>query len=301
VADRGWNYVLTELQNDPPADETDETDKLSEFVVRGSASGYQGRMTGLPAGQMPPGALVLTAAVDVNDAFLTWEVCAWLEKRRCVVVDYGKQATDSRSTVGLDRAIWKALDDIKEDFEKKGYKPDLALVDSGDGRLTDLIYKWCQQARGAFFPSKGDGRYTTPKGKDGKRQEMLHFHFTTVPGLAPKQLIVMQTDYWKTECHEAFKVAPLDKAGMHAAGAVRLFGVEPLRHKEFAEEVTAEQFVREFVEGKPSLKEGWVRGSKANHWLDTHYMNYAARGVVELWQRVKNAPQRRYGVLSKGV
>lgn len=301
VADRNWSYVLTELQNDPPADETDESDKLTPYVVRGSAPGYTGRMTGMPPGQIPAGSLCVTAFIDINDAFLTWEVCAWGEKRRCTVVDYGKQKTDSRSTVGLDKAIVRALNDIREDFEKKGYRPDLTLIDSGDGRVTDLVYNWCRAAGGSWFPSKGDGRYTAPKGKDGKRQEHLHFHFTSLPALLPKQLIVMDSDHWKTEAHEALKASPLDKNGEHAAGAVRLFGVEPLRHTDFAEEVCAEQFVREFIEGKPALKEGWVRKSKANHWFDTHYGNYAAHAVVELWQRVKNTPQRRFGVLSKGV
>lgn len=300
IADRGWDYVLTELQNDPPAGETDETDRLTQFVVRGSAAGFSGRMTGLPPGQVPVDSLCLTAFVDINDAFLTWEVNAWLDKRRRVVVEYGKTPTDSRSVVGLDEAVRRALDDVSKHFQHCGYQLDVSLVDSGDGRLTDTVYKWVKQAGGPWYASKGDGRFSVAKNPKNAQRVALHLHFTPVPAMAPKQLVVMDSNYWKKETHEALKISPLDKAGEHAPGAVRLPGVDPHKHTEFAEEVTAEQFVREYVDGK-GMKEGWVSVRKANHWFDTHYGNRAALAVAEVLRAARNRPQVQYGVISKGV
>jgi hypothetical protein len=300
ICDKSLDYVLTELQNAPPIDVEAESDQLTPGKVKGTASGYSGRLSGLPEGIVPPGTRYLTAFVDVGDSMLTWEVCGWQENGRCLVVEYGKTATDSRIHVGIEVAIPRALKDVAEHFQARGYQLSAALVDSGSGDHQPLVYQFIRERGFPWFPSKGEGRYAPPKDSKDGRIALPFMHLTPVATVAPQRLVVMHSSHWKKAAHESFRLPPIDKDGSQAERTVRLWGLDPHRHTEFATEITNEVFKREFIVGR-GWREEWVVLNRANHYLDTHYGCMAAHGLAQFLEAERNRPQRRYGVLSKGV
>jgi hypothetical protein len=279
ICDKGRNYVDCELQNDPPTDEEDEKSKLTESIVRGSNNDYRGRMSGFPQSEIPPGVTTLTAFVDMGQKMLTWEVCGWTDDARCFVVDYGKQNTDSVDVVGIPEALRRGLNDVADYFREKNYKIDVGLIDSGSGVHTKAVYQWINQNSGPWYPSKGDGRYSPPALQaDKSRKTSAHWNKSPQDG-CHKPLIVMDADFWKREVGDSFLTVPLNERGEQVPRSVRLFGVDPHQHGIFASEIIAEEWQRKFVEGKGYV-EGWKQVKKANHYLDTHYGNMAARAVA---------------------
>lgn len=286
IADIGWDAFCTEYQNDPPTTEDEESTKLKAGVVRGSAEGYKGRMTGLPAGTVSPGTQFLTAFVDMSQYVLTWEVCGWGEGERCQVVEYGKQATDSVDVRGVMPVLKSALDDVAAHFKERGYKLNVGLIDSGSGLHTEAVYQWINEnGGGIWYPSKGDGNYRPPGlAHDKSRKSGAHWNFSPQQKCR-KPLVVMDADFWKTATHSAFRIKPIDDEGRQAPKSIRLFGVDGGQHRTFADEIVAEQWEREFIEGVGYKPGRWIQLTKANHCLDTHYGNMVARAVAEYLNR----------------
>ncbi len=281
IADIGWDAFSTEYQNEPPTTEDEADGKLTAGVVRGSADGYSGRMTGLQIGKVPEGCEYLTAFIDMSKHVLTWQVNAWLPDERCNVVEYGKQQTDLADVQSVPRVLKLALDDVAKHLAKRGYQIDAGLIDSGSGLHTKPVYDWINENGGPWYPSKGEGRgkYRPTKiGKDGKRSS-AHWNFSPQDGCR-RPLVLMDADFWKLATHASFRTFPVDQDGRQVPKSVRLFGFDSGAHRTFADEIVAEQWVREFVEGVGYKPGAWVQLVKANHCLDTHYGTMVARLVA---------------------
>lgn len=283
VADKDWDYVLTELQNDPPTGEEESGPKLSQFMVRGSAQGYSGRINGQKKGILPPGAGKPVAFIDVGDNYLTWEVlCEVGGVNRPNVVDYGRTETDVKSLLGPKAAIRNALNDVRDYFKEQGYQLAVGLIDSGSGKHTETVYKWVKENGDPWYPSKGDGKYVPnkpAKNEEGKKNASRHWNFSDVKNCARK-LVLMDANHWKHEAQGTFMMSPLDKNGEQTLGACRLFGFDPHVHAEFGRHIVAEEFVSEFTE-KWGWRSEWLVRSKANHFLDTHYGCLCALAVAK--------------------
>ena len=264
AADKGWDFVLTELQNNPPELKEDDDEGINEGIVRGVAEGYVGRLTGRPKGEVPESCLGLTIFIDCGKRRLTYVVGAWLDQQRCEIIDYAHVPTFNPDVVGENEAVRAALVDLRDKFAMEPYSTAEGhvctrvayMVDSGD--FTDTVYATVKGFGRDWKVSKGSSRPL----KDGKSFEVSFAHGC--------RFVLMDGDYWKREVHESFLMRPTDESGLHARGATRIFGTDHREHKDFAAEVIAERFVTEFNEGK-GIKQGWKKFARDNHFLDCLY------------------------------
>lgn len=281
VADFGWASVLTEYQQDPPAEGEPETDGLSETLVKN-------RLTGLAKRRVPDDAKALVAFVDLGKWRLHWEVAAWADGAIGSVIDYGEKRTGQPEVFGVERAIRTALDELADEIEGKAADVEaycrsdgevmplaVALIDAGNWNT--VVYDFCQARGGVWRPAMGDPRWHHPKENtkdkrrgDGKvwymsRQVHAGRSLWVVNVNADEAKTFMQqrllTETWK-------KDAAGDRTAERQRGSLALFGDNPREHGEFADHILAERFEREFKEGKRGLVERWVKVRPDNHYLD---------------------------------
>ncbi|MCP4581015.1 MAG: hypothetical protein GY839_05315, partial [candidate division Zixibacteria bacterium] len=179
VADKGWEVVNGEYQNEPPETEQD-AHVLEVNQVAESLNGYQ-------RGVIPPGCKALTRFIDVHNRDLVWIDIAWKCGLIGYVVDYGVVLTNLPSKTSItekeynsqiELAIIDTLEYMKEAEQEGGYPYadtgvvkhiDLCLVDSGDGVIhTDAVYKFCSGAV-KYMASKGLAPWRNPRVKNGVR------------------------------------------------------------------------------------------------------------------------------------
>jgi len=264
AADSGWDYVLTELQNNPPEIIDSGDEGINEGIVRGIAEGYGGRLTGLPKGICPEASLGITVFIDCGKRRLTYNADAWFDGEQSVTIDYEHVPTIDPDVVGEDAAVAKALIDLRDWFRLNPYKTEAGdrapepffAVDSGD--FTKTVYETIRGFGSRWYVTKGSSRPL----KGGKR-----FEKSRIEGC---QFVLMDADYWKDETHKAFMICPLNGSGNQTRGSTRLFGKDHRDHKEYAAEMVAEKLVTEFVDGK-GVKAEWKKFSRDNHFFDAKY------------------------------
>lgn len=106
-----------------------------------------------PNNQVPPEALILTVAVDVQRDRLEVEIEAWGDRFRCWSIDHRVFKGD---TTDLNDECWQKLKAIKDEEFTDGRLIDLGGIDSGDGESTDVVYDFCElYGDGVFMPLKG--------------------------------------------------------------------------------------------------------------------------------------------------
>lgn len=152
-----------EYQNQPKSDESEEQGNLKDIHIKN-------KIIGTPKGEIPEWAEYLILSIDIQHAFLPWQLCAFSSSFDTHICDYGAfpaQRREYYSTrdcsvtlenaypgLGLEARTYQALTDLCKLMVNKVYKRadgseiivDAITVDSGYGKLTDLVYKWAHES-----------------------------------------------------------------------------------------------------------------------------------------------------------
>lgn len=288
VADLGWSSVLTEYQNDPPADGEPEQDGLSESLVRG-------RLTGVPHREVPDDAKALVAFVDLGKWRLHWGVATWANGAIGDVIDYGEKRTANPEVVGTETAILTALEELADEIE--GKNDELGPYCRSDGEVVPLtvglidagnwntvVYDFCLKRGGVWRPSMGDPHFHAPKAATKDKRPGGEFWYLSRQPYKGRSVWVVNMDpdrakRWMQDrlltptFEEDADGNPVIEDGKpkRKRGSLALFGNDRKRHGEFADHVLAERFEREFKEGKAGMVERWVKVRPDNHYLDVLY------------------------------
>jgi hypothetical protein len=277
VADVGAKAVATEIDNDPP-------EEAGPMGIGLTAEIVANRNSGLGRRQLPANTVALTAAIDLGKYLCHWVVVAWWNGAGGCVVDYGRaEVAGTDKTIDNEASepmIYKALLNWRDELLQKKFvdatgterKVDFCMVDSGT--FTNAAYEFTRQVKGIFHPSKGLNPYHPKKANTAKvlAGSNLHAQLLESQGL---WLYELDTNYWKQWVHERFLTPTFDEQNMLRRGALSVFDLEGARHSSYASHIVAEEYVREFKEGK-GTKEYWLVKNENNHWLDATYMASAA-------------------------
>ena len=294
----GMEGFNTEFQNDPGEDSS-EGDGIEAVHV-------QRKLSGMARGLIPAGTLKVTMAIDVHRRWLYWAVVAWKAGAIGNVIDYGYETVQSPLGNLVDQAVQKAMDEailsamleFKDSLENTGgfvdevtnkmRLPDLCLVDSG--WRPDAVQAFCRAGGGRYMASSGFGanQLVGKYKKPGKIKLPFgdHWHMAIRPGMR-QRYIALDVDYCKRRVHDGFMIPDTQN------GSLAVFGDDPLRHRNFADQILGEVWVSEFSAGK-GVREGWVVRHGRNHWLDGMAQNVAAAEMLNITvlKKVQSRPAR---------
>ena len=300
AADKGWDYVFNELQNDPQEEATGEADELTFSVVRGTHPKYGGRCNGVIRSVVPDEAERLTMFVDVQHSRLYVAACAWMAGGRCHVVDYEDFApSDRHRVIGPGPATIERLQLLRDRLRTEPYhrangsevQPDLIIVDSGD-QQSDIVSAILPFGK-PWRASKGEASYHQPAKSTNERRpsrngDRYYESMQRLNGAVWWQ-IHFDPDWWRKKVHDAFRLTPLDESNGPRAGSITLCGDRPAAHTDFAHQICDRQFFREFDE-KKGWREGWTEG-KNDHYLDCMVGNFLARSMLSSTKRTYDGPK----------
>ncbi len=278
IADNGWDFFYSELQNDPqPADK--DAFGLTSKTVRSRCGGYQ-------PGIIPWNAVRVTEGIDVGAYEIHHTTWAWLEDGTPFIVDYGTvkvdapkgdlRSPDSPVRKALEQAILDALRLRRGECEGEGYLDsngvrrtiDLHCVDGN--AWEDVVAKFCRESGPTYRLTKGEGtlqgqkRYTEPVDKQKRR--VPHHHYYKVKNVKGYIVYRLDADHWKKFCQLRFAQDP------GAPGAAQLWGMEPSNHRVYANHICAE--IWNIESGK------FEKVNPHNHFLDASAYACAAAHMV---------------------
>ncbi|QDT62400.1 Phage terminase large subunit (GpA) [Stieleria bergensis] len=277
---------FAEYQNEPLPEETVGADQLTADQVAA-------KVNNLPRRRVPIAGNHLTAFIDVQGKLLFYVVAAWEDDFTGYVVDYGtypdQQRTyftlrDARHTLataaegtGLEGSIYAGLESLTNELLGREWQRDdgaamkigRCLIDANWGHSTNVVYQFCRQSSHAsiLLPSHGRfvGASSNPfseyKRRPGDRVG-LNWRVPTIHGKRAIRHVIYDTNWWKSFTHARLAVSMGDR------GCLSIFGDRPDQHRMFAEQVTAEYFVR--TEGRGRTVDEWKARPEQpdNHWLD---------------------------------
>lgn len=269
---------FSEYQN-APLPENSDTIGLTATLVASRVGGYA-------AGVVPAHCTHITRGIDVGARQLHIVTKAWLPTGDSFVVDYSRLDVeappgDLRNPRGgvrlaLEAAVLSALRVARgeaEDFPMKDTEGndryiDMTLVDSGF--LEKTIYTFCNESGPRYRPIKGYGtrqgqrRYAPPTQK--QKTKRPHFHCYASKMASGQVLWHVDADFWKLFCQMRFLQDP------ETNGACALFGMDPAKHRNYANHIVAELF-------DPETKK-WEEQNKHNHFLDASAYADCAGGML---------------------
>ena len=268
-----------------PSD-TDDVEKvpLSIGIVRGSATGYEGRCNRREKWVLPEWSEYVTAHVDVGLRVLNWSVNAHGPHGIRDVIAYGATATEQPDMIGPEEAILGGLHRVREVIEQN-CDLSLALVDCGyQGNVKSknprlVVYEFILSAGPHWRPAMGLSLWSRKP-----KTEEFEPSLTGAPWYFSKQKYLKQTlrvvdfspSHFKHLSHGSFLIHPLAGDYSRNKGSVTLFGADPKAHNEFATQLNNERFEVDHKTGKSE----WKRHGH-NHFFDTDVGNIVARSVLE--------------------
>ncbi len=280
---------LAEAQNTPRRRQ--EADVIRELTVEEVA----GKLSGIPAGLVPLECTRLTAFIDVQHRILFYAVVAWDEKFGGSVIDYSTypkqartffaavdasptlQSLDQAAGLPEDAAIYKGLESLTNLLLTRNWqrhtagdslRVGLCIVDANEGKLRDMIYKFCRQSpfAASLLPWHGMGIGHARKPLELYRDEpgVRKGMGWRIPLQPTQRHLLADVNLWKS-----FVAARLQTpAG--SPGCLTIFGTRAADHEMLARHCCSESRTASVNEGTGRRIEEWrLRpGERENHWWD---------------------------------
>lgn len=281
ISDKGQDHFDTEFQNDP---KIETVEGLGIEVTH-----IQKKLSKVPRGKIPAGCIKVVGAIDVHRQYLRWLFMGVRPGMVGYVLDYGawqihapagNADKDTAVKKGLEEAILMALLELRDEVAATGFvfngtnivkQPDMVLVDSA--YMPTPVHQFAVATRNRYRSAKGLGA-SSMAGRFSKPAKCEYgganwYYEQTPKGKHKYPYLGIDDDYYKSRVHDGFMVEGVQR------GSIFLYGEDPIVHRGYAEEVTAEVYREEFIVGK-GLKQYWHVKSRQNHCLDTTKLCVAA-------------------------
>lgn len=299
IGDYGLDYVLTELQNDPP-ESRKPTDLGLTYVT------VLTRISGLTRGTFHPDTRAVTASVDLGRYLCHYSIWGWLEGMagQCVnhgvieVPGLGVQSSEDHADRALMNALmgWR-LQLLRNEFCEQ--IPTQVLIDSSD--FTNVAYSFVRESAddsGMFKAVKGLTPYGNYTDIPNQRVVGKNFH-GNYQAEHDIWLYRLNSDELKRLVQLGWATSTFDEAQQLNPMALSLYSAfgpenqpDTRRHLSFAKHQVAERWVTKFKAGptKKAKKSRWDQINPNNHQFDTAYMNMAGAFMEQIWLPLDENP-----------
>ena len=273
IADQGLDFFKSEYQNDPPEEQEIDTIGLSKAAV-------MSRTSGIARGFVPDWCEYVTEGIDIGRRLIHRVIVGWGQGFRGHVIDYNTEPVHGPDGDHRDPEVMRQICDailiallrIRDWQRENSWKSesggtdrplDLALVDAGWQDMP--VYAFCKSAVDKKYkPTKGFGTRQKSKfivGKPSLSRRIGYHWIGSFQQGAKVWLYHVDADFWKQLIQGGFLLDP------GSPGSLVLFGEDKIRHAEFARQICAEEWRREFKTGKGMI-EGFHQIYANNHFLD---------------------------------
>ena len=210
--------------------------------------------------------LLLTAAIDVQDSFLSYEVIGWGAFKESWGIEAGDVRGDPRAPDG---AVWTAVDKFVYNrlfkyADGRFVQPRLIFVDSG-GHATSEVYRYCRARQPRVFAIKGVGGESKPIIIGGRSRERSEGAW----------LLRLGVDTLKDEFHSRIEVAAPGPGFCHWPRLANGGDVAGYTQSYFDQLIAEERTLKYTSGGFARYTWGKAR-SAANEAFDTRCYNRAA-------------------------
>lgn len=268
----------------PADDEQVEKTPITIAIVRGSATGYEGRCNRRDKWIVPEWSQYITAHIDVGLRVLNWSVNAHGPHRLRDVIAYGATATEQPDMIGPEEAILGGLHRVREIIEEH-CDLTLGLIDAGyQGNAKEknprrVVYEFVLSAGSHWKAAMGLSAWTRKTKSDDITPSLSGapwYHSRQIYRKQTLWVVNFEPNHFKHLSQGSYVITPSDKASVRVNGSVTLFGADPKSHNEFASQLNNERFEVDHKTGKSE----WKRHGH-NHFFDTDVGNIVARSVLE--------------------
>ncbi len=265
-ADKGREFVMCEIQNDPTADDSVIASGITATIVAS-------RKSGLRQFDLPADTEIVSVGFDVGKYACHWAAAAWSKRAAGSVFDYGIQEVQDHvrdDPKATEVAIFNALCTWRDDVMQWPRVPDIVLVDSGT--FTEAVYQFIRESDLPFMAAKGTGETKFRHGEASNTRLVGEHWFASYLLEKYIWLYNLDTDHWKTWMHNRWLASAFDENQQRRAGSLANFiSDDPRRHHSFDRHIVSEEKVEQWIEGK-GLRRIWLKTNRNNHWLDAAYM-----------------------------
>lgn len=302
-----------EYQNDPMA-----TDFSDEGFL--SADEIAAKVSGVTRGVVPPGCTHVTAGIDVQGEALFWSVAAWQNGFGGQIIDYGvwpdqkvrqftlrslkRKLSEEYPGTDTNGAIYAGLIDLINTLWGKEWptvsgdsmRVSHGMVDAGWGDSKKTVYKACRdtQHAAAISPSHGRGITAGQMPIDEWKKEvgevMGHAWRRRQSKGEGVRYVLYDTNTWKTLVNRKLAVS---QGGF---GDLSLYKASLAHHRQLAEHIKAEPFVRTSGYGRDLIEFKPPVAGRDNHWFDTLTMSAVAAsiaGIQSTGHSVEKPPKKK--------
>lgn len=231
-----------------------------------SAAEIAERLNGLPRGRVMVDASHLVAFADIQHKAFYWVVCAFADDFTGQIVDDGVWPEQNASyfTVrqikktlarrfpgqGFEGRIYSGMEALTDELLGRQFRKDdgstmeidVLAYDANDGKVTDIVKRFCRQSRhrqrlkavhGRAYPASGNPINSAAR-KAGERRGD---HWSEPPLLRgqPVRHVNFDANYYKTFMHARLSTAIGDR------GSLTLFGDKPSAHRMLCDHLVSEQ------------------------------------------------------------
>ncbi len=274
-----------EYQNDPQA-----TDFSDEGFL--TADEIASKVTGVTRGVVPPECTHVTSFIDVQGEVLYWMVVAWSNGFGGQIIDYGTWPDQKRRQFTL-RSLQRTLSDEYPGTDTNGaiyagllncidylwsrewttvggdvMRMSFGMVDAGWGDSKKTVYRACRDTPHAanISPSHGRGIKAGnmpidewPKKPGEQAGHCWRRRVTKGEGV---RHVLYDTNIWKTLVNRKLAVM---QGGF---GDLSLYKASIAHHRQLAEHIKAEPFVRTSGYGRELIEFKPPTAGRDNHWFD---------------------------------
>jgi phage terminase large subunit GpA-like protein len=235
--------------------------------------------------EIPDGVILLTAAVDVQDTALVYDIIGWGKSRESWAIETGEFQGDPHLLPDPrypGRSVWDKIDDyvysrVLRYADGKATKLRLIFVDSG-GHCTTEVYKYCKPRQPRVFAIKGVGGVGYPMIIGGKNKERNMGTW----------LLRLGVDTLKDEFHSRLAIDrpgpgychfPMHENGQDAAGY----------NQDYFDQLVAEQRILKYTTGGFARYEWHKNRTDANEAMDLRCYSRAALEYLKV--RLEQIPR----------
>lgn len=289
----------------------------AEYMMRVDSEGngaaisveeVQNALNGAPEFSVPPGMDAATAFCDINigaGEALSYCVVAFGAGRMAAVVHYGRwprhgalcapgcsDVQKRRAVASGMRAVVELVKGIRLRSAETGRAVQIRVLGFDRGYLPDTVCRalfvmrrsiplpfQLAACRGYGWRQFGGRKEDIVRGGDHVFATRSDFG----------EYLAIHAPYWREVAQSGFHETPL------TPGSTSIYGADPAKHWDFAQEVAAERLVRKYVHPSGKLAWDWSVGG-ANHWCDCLTGCFALASWFRLYDalpRVVDAPAIR--------